>query len=144
MKMAKMSDELMDMIKGNLCYLATASKNGVPDVAPIGSIAAANPETIVMAAGFMKRSYENMQQNPRATVLVHSALPAPKTEISAAQLGQVTGARIQGKVSLLTSGEVHEKTKAAMTQRFSPDVGAMLKATVVLKVEEIRPFSFGP
>jgi predicted pyridoxine 5'-phosphate oxidase superfamily flavin-nucleotide-binding protein len=44
--MAEMSKELMDLINGGgYCYLATASKDGMPNVAIIGSTRAVSPDT---------------------------------------------------------------------------------------------------
>jgi predicted pyridoxine 5'-phosphate oxidase superfamily flavin-nucleotide-binding protein len=143
--MAEMSPEFMNMINGDCyCYVATASKDGMPNMAIIGSVKAVSPDTIIMAAGFMNKAFKNLQENPKASVIFYSGLPAQKTKASAAELAKATGGQVKGSVSLLTSGDVHEKMKAAMTERFGPEIGQMVKATVMLKVEEIYTVGLGP
>jgi predicted pyridoxine 5'-phosphate oxidase superfamily flavin-nucleotide-binding protein len=143
--MANMSKELMDLINGGgYCYVATASKGGMPNMAIIGSTRAVSPDTIVMAAGFMNKSLKNLEENPKASVIVYSALPANKMQASQQELARATGGQIKGSVSLLTSGDMHERVKSAMVERFGPQMGEMIKATVMLKVEEIYSIGLGP
>jgi predicted pyridoxine 5'-phosphate oxidase superfamily flavin-nucleotide-binding protein len=143
--MAEMSPELMNTINGDCyCYVATASKDGMPNMAIIGSVRAVSPDTIIMAAGFMNKSLKNLQENPKASVIFYSGLPTQKTKASAAELAKASGGQVKGSVSLLTSGDVFEKTKAAMNERFGPEIAQMVKATVVLKVEEIYTVGLGP
>ena len=135
--MAQMSQEMMDLINSvPCCYLATASKDGLPNVVPAGSTAAVSPDTIVIAGVFLRKTLENLGENPKAALVVNSAAP-PKTEISIEKLAQVTGGQVKGSVSVLTSGDVHEQTKAMVAQLLGTEAAQMLKATVVLKVEEI-------
>ena len=47
-------------------------------------------------------------------------------------------------VSLLTSGDMHEQVKKMIMERLGPQWGEMMKATVVLKVEEIYSVGLGP
>ncbi len=143
--MAQMSPELMNMINGDpYCYVATASKDGMPNVAIIGSVRAVSPDTIIMAAGFMNKSFKNLQENPKASVIFYSGLPAQKTKASTEDLAKITGGQVKGNVSLLTSGDVHEKMKAAMKERFGPEIAQIVKATVMIKVEEIYTVGLGP
>jgi predicted pyridoxine 5'-phosphate oxidase superfamily flavin-nucleotide-binding protein len=143
--MAEMSPELMNMINGDAyCYVATASNDGMPNVAIIGSVRAVSPDTIIMAAGFMNKSFKNLQENPKTSVIFYSGLPADKGKASAEDLAKATGGQVKGSVSLLTSGEVHEKMKAAMQERFGPEIAQIIKATVMLKVEEIYTVGLGP
>ena len=143
--MAQMSKELMDFINGDgYSYVATASKGGIPNMAIIGSTRAVNPDTIVMAAGFMNKAFKNLQDNPKASVIVYSGLPPKKTQASMQDFAQITGGQIKGSVTLMTSGDIHEKMKSMLTERLGPEVAAMTKATVVLKVEEIYSVGLGP
>ena len=143
--MAEMSQEIMDLIHGDgYCYVATASKDGMPNMAIIGSTRAASPDTIVMAAGFMNKAFKNLQENPKASVIVYSGLPPKKTQASMQDFAQITGAQIKGSVTLMTSGDIHEKMISMLTQRLGPEVAATTKATVVLKVEEVYSAGLGP
>ena len=142
--MAEISKELMDLINSvPCCYLATASREGVPNVVPAGSTAAVSPDTIVVAGVFLGKTLENLKENPKAAIVVNSAAP-PKAEISVEKLAQVTGGQIKGSVTLLTSGDIHEQTKSMVAKLLGTEAARMLKATVVLKVEEIYSVTPGP
>jgi len=143
--MAEMSKELMDLVnEGGYCYVATASKDGTPNTAIIGSTRAISPDTIIMAAGFMNKSLKNLQENPKASVTVYSSLPTKKLQATMEDFAKVGGGQIKGSVSLLTSGEMHERVKSMMVERMGPAMNEMMKATVVLKVEEIYSVGIGP
>jgi predicted pyridoxine 5'-phosphate oxidase superfamily flavin-nucleotide-binding protein len=141
--MTQMSKELMDLINSvPCCYWATASKNGMPNVGPIGTTTAVSPDTIVAAAIMMGKTLDNLKENPEAAVVVNSMPPASsKAEMSLEKYAQVTGAQIKGSVTLLTSGDIHEQTKSAVAQVLGPEIAQAVKATAVLKVEEIYSVS---
>ena len=69
--MTEMSKELMGLLNGDgYSYVVTASKEGMPNTAIIGSIRALSPDTIIMAAGFMNKTLKNLQENPKASVVL--------------------------------------------------------------------------
>ncbi len=60
--MAEMTKEVMDLVNSvPCCYLATASKDGVPNVVPAGSTAAVSPDTIVVAGIFLGKTLDRFQ-----------------------------------------------------------------------------------
>jgi predicted pyridoxine 5'-phosphate oxidase superfamily flavin-nucleotide-binding protein len=143
--MADMPKEIIDLVNGDgYSYVATASKDGMPNMAIIGSTRAVSPDTIILAAGFMNKSLKNLQENPKASVIVYSALPPKKTQASMEDFAKIGGGQIKGSVTLLTSGDMHEKVKSMMVERLGPKMGEMIKATVVLKVEEVYSVGLGP
>ncbi|GAJ09898.1 unnamed protein product, partial [marine sediment metagenome] len=52
--------------------------------------------------------------------------------------------QMKGSVALLTSGDMHEQTRGMVTNILGAEAAQMLKATVVLKVEEIYSVTPGP
>ena len=48
-------------------YLATASKNGVPNVVPIGAMFLIDDETLWVIDNFMKKTLANLKENPVAS-----------------------------------------------------------------------------
>lgn len=141
--MAQMSKELMDLINSvPCCYWATASKDGVPDVAPVGTTGAVSPDTIVAASIFMGKTLDNLRENPTAAIVVNSVPPEVlKKNMSAQKYGQVTGAQIKGSVTLLTSGDTYDKMKNMVAQALGEEVAQAVNTTVVLKVEEVYSLS---
>jgi hypothetical protein len=143
-KMAEMSKELVDLINEiGYCYWGTASRDGMPNMAIKGSTRAASPDTIIMGCS-MGKTLKNLQENPKASVIVYSALPAGKLQASLEDFTKISGGQIKGSVSLHTSDDLHERMISMLTQRLGPEVAAMTKATVVLKVEEIYSVGLGP
>jgi len=57
---------------------------------------------------------------------------------------KIAGVQVKGSVSLLTSGDMHERVKSMIVERLGPQMGKIMKATVVLKVEEIYSVGLGP
>jgi predicted pyridoxine 5'-phosphate oxidase superfamily flavin-nucleotide-binding protein len=140
--MAEMSKDLMDLVaKVPLCYLATASRDGVPDVAPVATAIAVDASTIAVAVTAHGKSATNVRENPSAALVVHSTPPAGK-QASMASISQVKGAQIKGTAVLLASGEVHEQARRRTTETLGPEARDTFDATVVLRVDEV--FSLVP
>ncbi len=144
--MAEMTKELMDLINNGdgYCYWGTASRDGIPNVAIYRGTRAASPDTIVVGSSTVGKTFKNIQENPKASVSVYSKLPHDKSKASAQDFMPVTGGQIKGSVSLYTSGEVFEQTKAMIAERRGSEVAAELQAVGVLKVEEIYSVGIAP
>jgi len=138
-----MPEELVELInKSPACYLATASKDGIPNVVPCGSTTAVDQETIVIAAVFLGKTLENLKGNPKASLVVHTPAP-PKEEVSIEKLAAIKGWQVKGDVEIQPSGPIFEKTKEMVT-KLLPEAAGMLKGAVVLKVEEVYTVTPGP
>jgi len=136
-----MSKEFMDLINSvPCCYVGTASKNAVPNMAPMGSTRAVSPDTIVLQVMALK-TFENLKENPKVAIVVTSELP-PKGEASKEKMAKVSAFQIKGSANVLTSGDMFEQTMKRAVERMGPQVAAMLKAVVTVKVEEI--YSIAP
>lgn len=64
------------ILKGQSISIATCDRDGVPNVAPIGSMRIVDEETVHVLQGFLPRTFGNLRQNPRAmfSVCVRSSL----------------------------------------------------------------------
>ena len=139
-----MSKELMDLVNNApCCYMATASKDGVPNVTIVASTTAISPDSITMSAGMFLKTFENLTENPKAALVAHSPAPS-RPEISMETLTKVTGAQVKGSVSILTSGEIYEQVQKKTAKDISPEAAQRLKAAILLKVEEIYVITPGP
>ncbi|NLV27356.1 MAG: pyridoxamine 5-phosphate oxidase [Methanomicrobiales archaeon] len=101
--------------------LATASKAGVPNVAPMGSVFLMDDETIWIGDNFMKKTLQNVLENPKAAIYVYGA-------------GAKGCFQIKGDVTVKTSGEEHAKMKA-MIQEKKPNLPA--KSLLILNITEV-------
>ena len=70
--MVKITNEMEEVMNGvKILYLATASKEGVPNVAPMGMVYLQDDkETIWFIDNYMNKTLANVRENPVASVAV--------------------------------------------------------------------------
>lgn len=69
--MAKLTQEIIDQMKKQKVYaLATASKDGVPNVVPVGMLMPKEDGTIWIIDNYFDKTIANMKENPRAAFYV--------------------------------------------------------------------------
>jgi hypothetical protein len=69
--MVQMTPDMTDVFRaGRIFPLATASKDGEPNVAPMGAVFPRDAETIWIGNQFMKTTLRNVLENPRACLYV--------------------------------------------------------------------------
>ena len=95
--MAKITDEMKALIKEQQAFIATASPDGTPNIAPKGSTRVLDEEHITFAESAGKRTYENLKKNPKVSIVV-------------CDRAQMKCLRFQGKAEILTSGPLFEKS----------------------------------
>ena len=122
--MAKMTKEMQEMFNRVGCkQLATASKNGIPNVVPINFMKIVDAETILASAVFMTKTFNNLKENPVCAISVWEGF---------------TGFQFKGSVSILTDGPVFKET-AAWTEEEGKKLGLPLKSkgAIVMKITDI-------
>ena len=122
--MAKITGEMRELINKQQCFIATADKNGVPNVAPKGSVAVLDDQTIAFAEIVSKKTYENIKDNPRVAVVVSDS-------------NALTGFKFLGGAELLTGGPVYEMFAEKLHRLRLPKPLAVIKVCV----EEIYDMS---
>jgi predicted pyridoxine 5'-phosphate oxidase superfamily flavin-nucleotide-binding protein len=118
--MAKLTSEMKAMFEQELSVIATASKDGTPNVGPKGSVHVIDEETLAYAEGTGEKTLRNLQQNPKAAVLVVNR-----------EKGD--GYQIKGKTELLSAGDFFEQVARKQEQRKRPRP----KYAVKIRIEEI-------
>ncbi|MCP1714588.1 putative pyridoxine 5'-phosphate oxidase superfamily flavin-nucleotide-binding protein [Methanocalculus alkaliphilus] len=127
--MVQIDQKLKDAIaEVKILPLATASRDGIPNVVPMGSIWVIDEETIWIADNFMKKTLENVLENPHAALYVWS---------------QSVGGCVQIKcdVTVEQSGENVGKMRAILHEK-KPNLSG--KSLLILKVKEIYECAPGP
>jgi len=103
--MAKLTEEAKKAIAAlHPAYVATASKTGKPNVSAKGSLRVIDDEHVLFADVHSPRTIANIKENPQVAILCLDAAVHK-------------GCRIWGKGEILSSGELFDKTAAAMTAR---------------------------
>jgi predicted pyridoxine 5'-phosphate oxidase superfamily flavin-nucleotide-binding protein len=101
--------------------LATASRSGIPNVAPMGSVFLIDDETIWIGDNFMQKTLANLLENPKAALYVYGP-------------GAKGCYQIKADVTVKTSGEEYEKMKAMIHEK-KPNLPA--KSLLILKITEV-------
>jgi uncharacterized protein len=108
--------------------VATASKEGWPNVVPIGFVELVSDDTIWVADNFMKKTLANIQENPKISIYVYG----PETKGCF---------QIKGDVELKTSGTEFDKMQETVRSKMAQ---APAKGLLIVKIREVYSCSPGP
>ncbi len=108
--------------------VATASKDGWPNVVPIAFVELVNDETIWIADNFMKKTRANVTENPKISIYVYG----PETKGCF---------QIKGTVEVKTDGPEFEKMKETVRKKMPK---APAKSLLVMKISDVFLCSPGP
>ena len=147
--MQKLDESMKLALRNNICYFATCSKNGIPNVVPMGLVEVLDDSTIAIVDVLMKKTRKNLEENNNVAIAV--------TDVN-----RLVGYQFKGKASVITTGELmewanefvkkkHEKRKEILINRLKsekdPEIISKIekrinvmykpKAVVIIKVEEI-------
>ncbi len=111
-----------------LCYVASASGDGTPNVSPKGSIAVLDDDHLVFAEIMSPHTRANLQENPRIAVFVC------KPE-------KFQGFQFKGTAELSSEGSVFEMLVQTIKDKKLPVPPP--KHAVTIRVEEVRALGKG-
>ena len=125
--MAKLTQEMKDMILTQQCFHATVSREGIPNNAPKRSTRVFDDETLIFSEGTGGTNYKNI-------------LDGSKVSVAVVNRDTLDGYRFLGTPEVLTQGPVYERSaemslKAGMSKP---------KAVVLIHIEEIHSLKPGP
>ncbi len=148
--MAKITDEIIEVVGRTKGWaLATASKDGMPNVVTVGNVKVISENEILIMNNFFGKTLKNLKDNP------------DKVAIAAWDWDSAQGYQFKGKVRFEESGKnfddgvhlVMSKAKARLTLLEAPNAKKeMLKRTpeihpqsaVILEVDSIYVLTPGP
>ena len=108
--------------------VATASKDGTPNVVPIGVVELVSDDTIWITDNFMNKSLENLKANPKIALYVWGP--------------EIKGCfQIKGHVTVKTSGKDFETMKANLNTK-NPALPA--RSLVIVKITDVFECKPGP
>ena len=125
--MAKLTQEMKEMILTQQCFLATESTEGVPNNAPKRSTRVFDDETLIFNEGTGGLTFRNILDGSKVAVAVVNR------EI-------LDGFRFLGTPEVLTNGAVYEKAAEAATKANMPRP----KAAILVHIDEIFSLKPGP
>lgn len=125
--MAKLTEEMKQMIATQQCFIATVRPDGVPSIGPKRSTRVFDDQTLIFTEATGRGTYENLKHNPKVAVGVVNR------EV-------LDGYRFVGTATIHESGEIFEQAAAASQQAGRPKP----KAAVTIAIEEIYSLKPGP
>jgi predicted pyridoxine 5'-phosphate oxidase superfamily flavin-nucleotide-binding protein len=129
--MAKLTQDMKDVMEKTRGYaIATCAKNSIPNVVPIHFVKILSDDEIMMADIFMKKTFENIQQNPVMAISVWDWDVKPRK-----------GYQFKGTPRIETSGKNYDMA-VEMVKAEKPDLTP--KSAVVMKITDIFVTSPGP
>lgn len=92
----KMNEEIKQMLDENIVYLATASKEGKPNVVPIGLVHAISDNEVLIGDVWFKKTRKNLEENAQVA-------------ISFTDVKRWESYQLKGKAKIYKTGEIYEK-----------------------------------
>ena len=126
--MVRIPKDVMDVLSASdsAKMLATVDAKGVPNVVPVWSIVAVDPETIAFAELFIKKTKENLTQSKQVAIAVFK--------------GPMTGYQLKGTFSgFQTSGPIFDNfaKKSMETSKMK------IKSVGIIKIDAVFQASPG-
>ncbi len=128
--MGKITEAHRELIKEvGLSFVATASKDGAPNVSPKGSIAVLDDDHLMFAEIMSPGTRANLRENQRIAVMV-------------CKLEGFQGFQFKGIAEVFPKGEFFDQVSQMMKER-APNLPTPQNA-VKIKVEEVRALGEAP
>ncbi len=125
--MAKLTQEMKDMVASQQCFIGTVNSDGTPNVAPKRSTRVLSDESLIFTEGTGGATYANLKRGSKVSVAVVNR------EV-------VDGYRFVGDASLQESGDLYESAAAASVKMGRPKP----LAVAVINISEIHSLKPGP
>lgn len=108
--------------------VATASKDGTPNVIPIGVVKLIDDETIWITDNFMNKSVSNLRVNPKIALYIWGP--------------EIKGCyQIKGVAAIKNSGHEYEEMKAQLNKE-RPELPS--RSLIIVKITEVFECKPGP
>jgi len=127
--MVKLTAEMKEAIqKMKVFPVATAAKDGTPNVVPIGIVELVSDDTIWITDNFMNKSLENLKSNPKIATYIWGP--------------EIKGCfQIKGHVTIKTSGKEYDEMKAKINKK-NPALPA--RSLLIVKITDVFECKPGP
>jgi hypothetical protein len=127
--MVKLTADMQEAFRKMKVFpVATATKDGTPNVIPLGIVELVSEDTIWITDNFMNKSMSNLRVNPKIALYIWGA--------------EIKGCyQIKGVASIRTSGKEFDEMKAKINEK-NPALPA--RSLVIVKITEVFECQPGP
>ena len=102
--MVKISEELKEIIRDNISYFATSSKDGKPNVVPVGLVKAISDTELIIVDIFFRKTRKNLEENPQVSLAV-------------TDMGRLKAYQLKGEAEIITQGELFNMAFDVMREK---------------------------
>lgn len=120
--MAKLTEEIKALFEKQMVVIATAAKDGAPNVGPKGSFIVVDDDTIAYSESTARKTLANLKENPKAMVLVIDRMTGK-------------GYQLKGTAEMVNSGDLFDRIARRQAERKR----APVKQVVKIKIQEVFP-----
>jgi uncharacterized protein len=124
--MAKLTDEMRELIETQQCFVATVNADGTPNISPKRSTRVLDDEHLMFIEVTGRQTWANLQAGS-------------KVAIGVVDRDHMVGYRFMGTPEIVRSGELFERAAEAMRAR---GIMAPVKAVIKIKVDAIQNVGF--
>ena len=124
--MAKLTSEIKAVFEEQLAVIATAGRDGTPNVGPKGSMYVVDDETLSYSESTVGKTLRNLQENSKIAVMV-------------VDRDKADGYQVKGVAELLDSGDLFERMARRQEERKRPRPHYVVK----IGIEEIYSVKHG-
>ncbi len=100
----KITEEVKEVINNNIVHLATSSKDGKPNVVPVGLCRAISDHELLIVDVHFKKTRKNLEENPQVAIAVEA-------------LEELRAYQLKGEAKIFSQGEVYEKALEIMKEQ---------------------------
>ncbi len=125
----KIPETVQKFMQGKIGWVATASRDGLPNVSIKGSLRVLDDEHLLFADLFSLKTRKNLEENPQVAVMIYDAESR-------------TGYEMKGTVELISQGALYDQAVERLKQLPTPLPPP--KYVVRITVESIFNQSLGP
>lgn len=125
----KIPPALIDFVRGKPGWVATASKDGMPNLSIKGSLRVLDAENLIFADLYSLKTRNNLLENPQVAIMVYE---------EASRKGYC----FKGRAELINRGPIYDQMAEQIKQRFPQ--APPPKYAVKVSVEAIYDQSMGP
>lgn len=102
--MQTMTEDIKEILRANICYFATCTRGGKPNVVPVGLVEPVSDNEVLLVDVRFHKTRHNLEENKEVSIAV--------TDLNKSQAYQ-----LKGKAEIITTGVFFEKVKEIMLQR---------------------------
>jgi hypothetical protein len=120
--MVRLTAEMKEAVqKMKVFPVATAAKDGTPNVVPIGVVELVSDDTIWITDNFMNKSLDNLKANPKIAIYIWGP--------------EIKGCfQIKGHVTIKTSGKEYDEMKVKLNKK-NPALPA--RSLLIVKITDV-------